>query len=57
MFDVATRQCHAPPGGPGTRDVDVVATEINIYCEIFLERKGNMKITCNFITIYVIPAH
>ena len=30
MFDVATRQCHGPRGGPGTRDDNVVDTGIKM---------------------------
>ena len=38
MFDVASRQCHGPHGGPATRDVD--GGDKNVFsCEIYPERK------------------
>ena len=60
MFDVASRQCHGPHGGPGTRDVD--GGDKNVFsCEIYSERKKGeslaRKIGLQKLILSVIRAH
>lgn len=48
MFDVATRQCHGPRGGPATRDDDVVDPGIKLW---FLARYTRSEVRAMSVKI------